>query len=200
MKYYITKPRQFLVLTSFEQLLEKDIDEKRRIKNAKKWSNIVGSKLYKLFHYPDQRLDSVPRLDIIQDLEKILKSLMPDIVYTHHDGDINHDHQVINHAVLTALRPMNSFKLLAEIRAFETVSSTDQSPYTDRYVFKPNFYIDIEKVWNKKLEALKSYKKELGIFPHPRSFESIEALAVKRGAESGLKKAEAFMILRKIWK
>ena len=36
--------------------------------------------------------------------------------------------------------------------------------------------------------AIKAYKDELGVFPHPRSIKSIEALAIKRGTESGLKK------------
>ena len=31
------------------------------------------------------------------------------------------------------------------------------------------------------------------------SIKSIEALAIKRGAESGLEKAEAFCVIRKIW-
>ena len=49
----------------------------------------------------------------------------------------------------------------------------------------------------KKLGALQCYASELRKYPHPRSLKSIEALAIKRGAESGFKKAEAFMILKK---
>ena len=37
---------------------------------------------------------------------------------------------------------------------------------------------------------MKSYNKELENFPHPRSLKSIEALSIKRGMESGCKKAE----------
>ena len=94
---------------------------------------------------------------------------------------------------------MNNLALKSEIRTFETVSSTEQSPYTERYVFKPNYYVSIEDVWEKKIKALEAYKNELGSFPHPRSLESLEALAIKRGIESGLNKAEAFCIIRKIW-
>jgi hypothetical protein len=35
-------------------------------------------------------------------------------------------------------------------------------------------------------------------FPHPRSFEAIEALAAWRGASAGLKAAEAFTVIRDI--
>lgn len=183
-----------------EAKLSKKKDSLGRVESAYAWSKIVGSEILKILDYPDQKLDTVPKLDIIQELEKIIQIIKPDIIYTHHDGDINHDHQVVSHAVLTACRPMNSLGIKAEIRTFETVSSTDQAPYTDRYIFKPNFYVDIENVWDKKLESLKTYNNEMGIYPHPRSIESIEALAIKRGSESGLKKAEAFCILKKIWK
>ena len=179
--------------------ISKDINSSRRLKSAKDWSKRVGSKIYSILDFPDQKLDTVPKLEIIQILEKILKDLKPDILYTHHDGDINHDHQIVSHAILTALRPMNNLALKSEIRTFETVSSTEQSPYTERYVFKPNYYVSIEDVWEKKIKALEAYKNELGSFPHPRSLESLEALAIKRGIESGLNKAEAFCIIRKIW-
>ena len=180
--------------------LENDINLSRRIESAKEWSNIVGSKIVRLFDYPDQKLDTIPKLELIQELEKILKNLKPSIIYTHHEGDINHDHQIVNHIVLTALRPMNAMGLKSELRTFETISSTEQAPYTDRYIFKPNFYINIDDVWKAKVSSLKAYKNELGVYPHPRSIKSLEALAIKRGTESGLKKAEAFCIIRKLWK
>ena len=71
---------------------------------------------------------------------------------------------------------------------------------TTKRKFDPNFYVDIQEVWDKKISSLKFYKDELGKAPHPRSIDNIEALAIKRGAESGLLKAEAFCIIKKIWK
>ena len=35
-------------------------------------------------------------------------------------------------------------------------------------------------------------------FPHPRSIEAIENLAIYRGIESGTKKAEAFELIKHI--
>ena len=46
--------------------------------------------------------------------------------------------------------------------------------------------------------AFRKYVSEIEKFPHPRSFESIENLAIKRGIESGLKKSEAFQLIRSI--
>ena len=171
----------------------------KRKNNAQKWSEFMGCKLYDILDLPDQKFDTVAKLDIIQTLERIFIKLMPDIAYIHHPGDINHDHQIASHAALTALRPMSSLNLKTEIRTFETPSSSEQAPYVGDYIFKPNFYVSIEKEWIKKKEALQIYKKELGIYPHPRSIKSIKGLAVKRGSESGYKLAEAFCIVRKFW-
>ncbi len=182
-----------------ESKLELDKKDPNRKNKALEWSNLVGCKLYKVFNFPDQKLDTIPLLDIIQNLEKIFKELRPEIVYLHHSGDINHDHQVASQATLTALRPMNKFGLKTEIRTFETPSSTEQAPYIDPYIFKPNLFVSIENEWNAKIKALKIYQNEMGEFPHPRSLESIEALSIKRGIESGCKRAEAFYIIRKFW-
>ena len=66
-----------------------------------------------------------------------------------------------------------------EVRAFETPSSTDQTPNTDNFMFKPNLYVSISKEWNKKIKALKHYKHELGHYPHPRSLKNLEASCYK---------------------
>ena len=95
------------------------------------------------------------------------------------------------------LKPPTFCKFLFFI-PFETPSSTDQTPNLSGFIFQPNLYISVVNVWEKKLKALENYKLELGSFPHPRSIKSLEALAIKRGAESGLEKAEAFFIIKKV--
>ncbi len=188
-----------IILSSGEAAKPQKDKTLERVKNAKSWSNFIGSKLFKIYDYPDQKFDTVPILNIIQDLENSFFILKPDIVYTHHPGDINKDHELAGQSVLTALRPMGKYGANVEIRAFETPSSTEQAPYIDKYIFKPNFFVDINPFWSKKIESLSYYKNEIGIFPHPRSYDSIEALAIKRGSESGFSKAEAFFVLRSFW-
>ena len=68
---------------------------------------------------------------------------------------------------------------LPEIRAFETPSSTEQAPNLPGIIFKPNLYISVFDVWQKKIKALEAYEKEIGKFPHLRSVESLKALAIK---------------------
>ena len=42
------------------------------------------------------------------------------------------------------------------------------------------------------------YKSEVMKFPHPRSLLAIENLSIYRGVQSGLKKAEAFELIKSI--
>lgn len=170
-----------------------------RKSNALNWANIAGCNLYAFYDFPDQRLDAVPQLDIVKNLESAIENLKPDIVYMHHPGDMNSDHQIAAQVVLAAVRPMSYHKISPEIRAFETPSSTDQGPMTEPYIFKPNFYVSIDKYWQKKKDSLKAYSSEIKKAPHPRSILSIKSLAIKRGAESGFKMAEAFYIIKKTW-
>ena len=131
-------------------------------------------------------------------MEEDLLRIKPNIVYTHHPQDLNIDHKLTAEMVLTALRPMSKVHSCNTILSFETPSSTDQAPQISPFIFNPNHYVSIKKEWKNKILSLKIYEKEMRNSPHPRSLKSIEALAIKRGAESGLELAEAFYIIRNI--
>jgi LmbE family N-acetylglucosaminyl deacetylase len=169
-----------------------------RLKKAEDWCRITGCNLKSLYGFPDQKLDQVPAIEIIHRIEKDLEEIRPDVVFTHHPGDMNSDHRVLSHAVLAALRPMTARGNVKAVLAFETPSSTDQAPNIQPYSFQPNYFVSIGEVWDRKAESLSVYVNEIMEFPHPRSMKMIEALAMKRGAECGTGMAEAFCLLRAI--
>ena len=96
-------------------------------------------------------------------------------------------------AALVALKPIVG-NFIDEILVYEVLSETEWGSHSQ--VFNPTIYQDIELVAKYKLRAMKAYKSEIKKFPHPRSIQAIEALAVKRGSESGMHCAEAFMPVR----
>ena len=147
--------------------------------------------------FADNQMDTVPLLEIVKVIEKVSSKIKPELVYTHHHGDLNVDHVLTNKAVLTAFRPMPS-QSVKTILGFEVLSSTGWSAPSSDNNFYPQHYIDITPFFGKKLEALTHYENEMRPFPHARSYDAIEALAVYRGAMVGLKKAEAFSIIRQI--
>lgn len=144
---------------------------------------------------PDNRFDSVDLLDVIKKVENYVQKIKPDVIYTHHSGDLNVDHRITHEAVLTATRPIGEYSV-KEIYAFETVSSTEWNFGKKEQTFCPCYYSDIEQYLDIKCEAMKEYETELCEFPHPRSLEMLRVLAKKWGSTVGKKAVEAFEIIR----
>ena len=166
---------------------------------TKKICEEVGIKELDFLDFADNRLDDYNLLDVIKPIENIINTFKPEIIYTHHYGDLNKDHQIVNRAVMTAARPKpNSF--VQKIYAFEVLSSTNWSIINSNSVFEPNYYLNIEKFLKKKLSLLNYYVSEIEKWPHTRSLKSIEILAKYRGSTVGLEAAEAFYLLRQIKK
>ena len=162
---------------------------------AKDASNILGIvQSLRFLGFPDNRMDTVALLDIVQTLEQVINEIEPEVVYTHHSGDLNIDHKITHQAVMTACRPQPGF-CVREIYSFEVLSSTEWSTNNP---FIPNYFVDISDTLELKVSAIKAYNSELRTFPHARSIESIKALAKYRGASMGIRAAEAFKVERLI--
>ena len=151
-----------------------------------------------LFHdFPDNQMDTVPLLEVAKFVEKTIKEIKPQIIYTHHGGDLNIDHQITHRAVLTACRPMPGNQIEA-IYGFEVLSSTEWASPDQDNAFRPTHYVDITAHYAAKDKALKHYEGEMRNFPHARSYKAAEALATLRGSHVGFEKAEAFTVIRTI--
>ena len=146
--------------------------------------------------FPDNKLDSVPLLDVVQAIEPLIFAAQPDIIYTHHLGDLNVDHQVAHKAVLTACRPIPG-QQVAQIYAFEVLSSTEwQGP--GGIPFVPNHFVEITQQMPQKACALEAYGLEMRDPPHSRSISHALTLAEHRGQSVGVPAAEAFVVLRSL--
>jgi LmbE family N-acetylglucosaminyl deacetylase len=162
---------------------------------ARKAAKILGFEAQHFLDFPDNRLDSVPLLDVVRAVEAVLAAIRPNMIYTHHAGDLNVDHRIAQQAVLTACRPLAGSSV-ERILAFEVPSSTEWSAPGVGPLFAPNVFVDIAEFLPKKLAALAAYADEMRPFPHPRSIEAVGALARWRGASAGMAAAEAFMLVR----
>lgn len=158
-------------------------------------ANLMGAQPPKFLMFADNRLDTVPQLEISKAIEDYAREVSPTIVYTHHGGDLNVDHRIVHQCAMVAFRPIAGSKVKG-IFAFETASSTEWSMSGIGSVFDPDRFVDISVTLELKLELLRLYEKEMRPFPHPRSEEAVRALAKWRGASSGLAAAEAFMTMR----
>jgi LmbE family N-acetylglucosaminyl deacetylase len=177
---------------------EVDIDElSARREGAHEAGKILGIDSYVFGDFPDNQLDTVPLLKIVKFIENAISIAAPQVVLTHHHGDLNIDHSVVSRATITACRPSKESSI-ETLLFFETPSSTEWSIGEADSFFVPNWYEDISESMAKKVEALTAYKMELREWPHPRSIRAIKSLAEWRGATCGFGAAEAFVLGRQI--
>ena len=186
-------------VSSYEINKKLELDMKKQIeelrKDAKKACNLLKVKKFFFFDFPDNEMDTVPLLKIVKTIEKLVKEIKPERIYTSHYGDLNIDHRIVFEATLTACRPVRLS--VKEIMCFEILSSTE---WAFPYRFNPNHFININGELDKKIKAMQAYKNEIRKFPHPRSVENIKNSAHRWGTVSGFHAAEAFEVIRKLVK
>lgn len=175
-----------------------DQEQLRRLHaNAHQAADKVGAAELVLCKLPDNRMDTVPLLDVVKVVEELVARFKPEIVYTHHPGDLNVDHGVAHRAVLTATRP-TAGQSVREVYAFEVPSSTEWAFQRLMPSFHPNVFEDIAATLETKVAALACYDTETRAFPHPRSSEALRAIATRWGSVAGLQAAEAFELVRSV--
>jgi LmbE family N-acetylglucosaminyl deacetylase len=160
-------------------------------------AKVLGAEDPFLFGLPDNRFDTIPLLDIVKKIEKLISDVSPTVIYTHHEGDLNIDHSITYRAVLTATRPIQG-NALRDIFTFEIPSSTDWAFHQSGQAFRPNVFVDITETLDTKIQALLVYETEIRPFPHPRSLEAIQANARRWGSVVGYQAAEAFALVRSV--
>jgi LmbE family N-acetylglucosaminyl deacetylase len=164
---------------------------------AQQAADKVGAKELVLCKLPDNRMDTVPLLDVVKLVEELITRFRPEVIYTHHPGDLNVDHGVVHRAVLTATRPVAG-QCVREIYAFEVASSTEWAFQRLEPVFRPSVFVDVTETLETKIAALSCYDTETRKFPHPRSAEALRAIAARWGSVAGLQAAEAFELIRSV--
>lgn len=167
----------------------------RRRAAAERAARILGVGEVVFDDLPDNRLDTVPLLDVVQRIEALIQRFQPDTVFSHHAGDVNIDHRRVHEAVIAACRPQAGCPVRS-LLFFEVASSTEWQPPGSAPAFVPNWFVDISATLDRKLDALAAYSEEMRPWPHPRSIRALEHLARWRGATVSVLAAEAFVLGR----
>lgn len=157
----------------------------------------VFEQCYEL-HMPPSELDMIPIQQIIGQMQNVIESARPDVVYLVHRGDIHTDHRIVFEATLSAAKAFSKHHNIQKIVCYEVLSSTDQAPPFSEYSFQPNIFCDVTPYMKRKIEIMRLYEDEVHPYPLPRSEDAILALAKLRGATIGVEYAEAFMLVRGI--
>ena len=155
-------------------------------------NSILGIKKTFFLDFPTAKLDTISRKEINESLHSVVQRLKPEVVYIPHGGDIHLDHRIVHESALVALRPSSNSSTIRTL-AYETLSETEWGRSLKHFI--PNVFVDITDFLELKKNAMKAYGSELRQEPNPRSLNSIEALARKRGSEVNVSCAESFMLL-----
>lgn len=167
-------------------------------KNILEAGNCIGYSSISTYNFPDNRFDSVALLDIVKVIEKEKKKSNPDVIFTHHEGDLNIDHRRTYDAVITACRPMED-EQVKTIIAFETPSATEWQASADKRPFAPNVFFTVtEEDLQAKINGMEKYRFEKRAYPHPRSPKALRLRAQYTGMTIGREYAEPFCLIRHI--
>jgi LmbE family N-acetylglucosaminyl deacetylase len=144
------------------------------------------------------RLDAMAQVDLIDLLENVarlsLQAVEPTVVLLPSPLSYNQDHRAVAEAALTALRPHVNGRPTPDVVAiFEEVA--DQ--WTPRDAPPPNLFVTLDSAHlDAKIAAMRCYASQVRPHPHTRSLEALRAIAVMRGAHSGVEYAEAYHCVR----
>ncbi len=141
------------------------------------------------------KLDQCSMGELVSQLSSVFEKVRPSKVYLPFKNDVHSDHRVIFNAAYSCTKVFR-FPFIKSVLMMETLSETEFSPGILGEQFCPNVFEDISEYLEKKADILKIYESEIGEHPFPRSVQNVRALAHIRGAMSGVKAAESFVLLR----
>jgi LmbE family N-acetylglucosaminyl deacetylase len=144
-------------------------------------ANIMGIKNTICLGYETKEV--LYTVELIEDLNRIIDDLSPDIVYTHWDGDANQDHSAIAQATVIAARNIPRI-LMYRSNWNPTIKD-----------FKGNFIIDISDHMDNKIQAIKAHKSEV-LKRGPNWVEYFTNLNRNTGIENKVSYAEDFEVVR----
>ena len=173
-------------------------DERERLKVACAAScRELGAQAPEFLGFSDQKLDTYSQIDLTKAIERLIIKYHCEVVYTHHVGDINRDHQLLAEATLVATRPKPG-GIVKQVFCYSVPSSTEWAPFLPGRSFLPNWFVDISSTLEQKLRALAHYSSETPPYPHPRSLEAVDNQAKYWGSSVGFEYAEPFMLVRNL--
>jgi LmbE family N-acetylglucosaminyl deacetylase len=127
---------------------------------------ILGARGYWASVFHDQQADQVSLLTITDSIRSYFKqALPPDLVYTHHVGDLNLDHRRVAEAVLVCTRGGPTVRCMTPEWPQRCVGPR----------FEPNIQVELTPADRMvKVRACACYGEELRAWPHPRSIEAMQ--------------------------
>lgn len=163
-----------------------------------KTHKLLGIKITYGGNIETEKFNEETHQSLMKVIEDCIIDFQPDVVITHHYGDLHTDHKIISSVCQEAVRlpQRQTNKEIKPIQKFAFMEVPSSSDWNFINKFKPNCFLEVqEEDISKMIEALKIYDKVIREMPHTRSEENIRSLFVRRGSQAGYKYAEAFEVV-----
>lgn len=174
---------------SHEQIERRAIE----IEQVARGLQITPEHIFKL-GFPTAQLDRISMSSLVARISEVFKIFQPDEVLLPHPSDAHSDHRITFEAASACTKWFRN-PSVKRVMAYETPSETDFGIDPRGIGFSANLFVDISTFVERKIELMSIYKSEMGVYPFPRSEESLRSLASVRGTQSGFDFAEGFMLL-----
>lgn len=186
----------WLIATNMSEAYGYDtIQVERRTKEIQNIAKMLNIKKVFCLDYPPMELTTHSSSAIIKKISTVFQEVEPEIIYMVNRTDAHSDHRYLAEAVFACTKSFR-YPYIRKVLMYECISETEFAPQFQDSVFIPNYFIDITSFIEQKLDLMKIYQSELGNHPFPRNLENIRALALYRGAITGVKYAEAFQVVK----
>jgi len=158
-------------------------EEKEGEMETRNGVKILGGKLIHL-HYKSKYVPYTG--ESVEAINKIIDCYNIDTIYTHWYHDTHQDHIRTTQSVISAGR------YIKNILMYEP-----EYPAGRSYLgFRNQYYVDITQTFQIKMEALKQHKSQVKKYGDDTFLNAVEARAMHRGYETGVKYAESFEVIR----
>lgn len=156
-------------------------DPKARSEELRRSAQFIGAKNLWIDNFEDSKLGVTS--DLINHIEHFINRANPDLILTHSQGDIHHDHRAIASATIEAAR-FNSNVLSYEI------------PLTRH--FDPKIFYDISDVVYEKVELIEIFwSQQNKLYLKANAIKGLaEYRALQSRLNTGVRYAEAFEVLK----
>jgi len=146
---------------------------------------------------PSTKVDCVPKSELVNKMSQVISDIRPGILYIPFHADVHSDHRLVFEACCSATKTFRS-PYIRQILMMETISETEFAPPLCMNTFMPNYFVDISRFLESKMVIVEMYSEQIAEHPFPRSFESMKARAILRGAQADMQYAEGFMLIKQI--
>lgn len=166
---------------------------KQRDAEVKKMIQSYGLDGYFNLKLKPSGLNEYHEEELIKYISKIFREIKPNTIILPYNKDVHSDHRITFNLCYSCTKNFR-YPFIKKILMMETPSETDFAFFED--AFKPNYFVDISKYIDEKIEIANIFKSEILEHPFPRSERNIRAYGTIRGATIGVDSAEAFILVK----